>query len=904
MINNEGMFLAGKYAGDTVGAVARTEAQYIYWALGAADQLALTARQIDVLKGALAPEMVVPPLPAAPPLPVIPPLPASVPAIPPLPPIPPLPRLEADEPALEGTVEDTTAIVHVSNDGHIFSNGLSKVHTADDLNEMMEIYVAPPPSRPKIEWTREQLGALDQIDSWLDGGGPKFYALTGPAGCHAFGQKLLMYDGSEKAVQDIEVGDLLMGPDSRPRNVLRLVRGRGRMVRITPTKGASFEVDTNHVLTLSRSYGNGPETIDVSVAEWCTWGSDKKKRYKLWRTGVEFDVKRKFVIDPYFLGVLIGDGNITSSIVVAKPDAEIKTECQKQAVKHGMKFTEWQNHTGCPHYGLRGLRRAKKANPLINELRVLGLMGKTSGDKFVPCSYKIASRHDRLELLAGLLDTDGHMYSDCCFEISSKSLILANDICFVARSLGLAAYVDSALKKCQTGAVDMYHRVSISGHCSEVPTRIERKKAKPRKQIKSVNRTGFFVSDLLEDDFYGFTVTGDGRYLMDDFTVTHNCGKSTLIEEIVDRYPHATLTAMTGKAALRLEECAGRAASTLHKVLYFPPKPGEDVRFTRLREPPSSLIVVDESSMVSPGILEHLKQWAEHYDTKFLLVGDSYQLPPVITGEEMRKHGCEDYSVFSIVGGTALQTVMRNAGGVLQAATHVRETGSICEESIPDATGGYEYAREQRPIERAVEEYLADPDDHLVITWKNASRMSANKMIRQMLGHEGPLPDEGEPVLFKKNGQDHLNGEIVPAGEFTAGPTIADMRTLWMTIKGDPTGQKILVSVDGGDKEKGGEWFDGGLPWVADFRKFHAQLKVGGYPEPLPITFGYCLTAHSAQGSQARRVTVFLDREDLRNKHFRKATTLPTGKQAPFSSRFIYTATTRSRLRTTMIVGR
>lgn len=564
MINNEGMFLAGKYAGDTVGAVARTEAQYIYWALGAADQLALTARQIDVLKGALAPEMVVPPLPAAPPLPVIPPLPASVPVIPPLPPIPPLPRLEADEPALEGTVEDTTAIVHVSNDGHIFSNGLSKVHTADDLNEMMEIYVAPPPSRPKIEWTREQLGALDQIDSWLDGGGPKFYALTGPAGT----------------------------------------------------------------------------------------------------------------------------------------------------------------------------------------------------------------------------------------------------------------------------------------------------------------------------------------------------GKTTVIEEIVDRYPHATLTAMTGKAALRLEECAGRAASTLHKVLYFPPKPGEDVRFTRLREPPSSLIVVDESSMVSPGILEHLKQWAEHYDTKFLLVGDSYQLPPVITGEEMRKHGSEDYSVFSIVGGTALQTVMRNAGGVLQAATHVRETGSICEESIPDATGGYEYAREQRPIERAIEEYLADPDDHMLITWKNASRMSANKMIRQMLGHEGPLPDEGEPVLFKKNGQDRLNGEIVPAGEFTAGPTIADMRTLWMTIKGDPTGQKILVSVDGGDKEKGGEWFDGGLPWVADFRKFHAQLKVGGYPEPLPITFGYCLTAHSAQGSQARRVTVFLDREDLRNKHFRKATTLPTGKQAPFSSRFIYTATTRSRLRTTMIVGR
>lgn len=55
-----------------------------------------------------------------------------------------------------------------------------------------------------------------------------------PTGCHAKGHGILMHDGSIKAVEDIIIGDLLMGPDSLPRTVLALARGRQEMRQVIP----------------------------------------------------------------------------------------------------------------------------------------------------------------------------------------------------------------------------------------------------------------------------------------------------------------------------------------------------------------------------------------------------------------------------------------------------------------------------------------------------------------------------------------------------------------------------------------------------------------------------------------------------------------------------------------------
>lgn len=447
-------------------------------------------------------------------------------------------------------------------------------------------------------------------------------------------------------------------------------------------------------------------------------------------------------------------------------------------------------------------------------------------------------------------------------------------------------------------------------------------------QEKALDR----VSDWLGSDEPFFALTG--------FAGT---GKSTLVKEIVYRHggnfvvddygkdiSRTALTAMTGKAALRLAELSDRHSTTLHSKLYWPPpkirNPNDPLVFNVVREPEAvRFLIVDEASMLTPSMFEHLNQWAEA-GVKILLIGDPYQLPPVITGEEAKKHG-DDYSVFSKVKGVELKTVMRSIGGVLRAATHVRQTGSFCTQNQSDQKGGYVFSRSMTALEDAVNLYLSDPKDHMIITWKNNNRMLANKLIRSRLGHEGPLPDVGEPVLIRKNGNGFLNGEIVFCNGFEAGPElgaveiggiklgdkeknispepaerIPGLLTLWMSIFGDD--KKLLVSFEGGDEDKGGEPFDGSLPWINNWRKYHIDLAAYGICyEPVPITWGYCLTAHAAQGSQARRTTIFLCQGDPVNRNFRKPTSLPSGVQVPFATRWLYTAQTRSIDCTTVIVG-
>lgn len=355
-----------------------------------------------------------------------------------------------------------------------------------------------------------------------------------PTGCHRKGQKILMFDGSLKSVEDIAVGEKLMGPDSKPRTVIELCRGKDKMFSISPTKGEPFVVNSKHILSLQRTptKKGDPRTagvVDVSVEEWLNWNNHQKHIHKLFRVAVEFPVKQQHAVDPYFVGVLIGDGCLSRGMSsVSKPDKEIVDELHLQAKKFGLEVTNPNPGDTSSTYSLINKNRVPgqyNSNPLTAELRRLGISGVKCEDKFVPHEYKISSTENRLQILAGLLDTDGHLGSGS-YDFISKSKTLADDVVFLARSVGLAAYATKTVKGCQNGFFGEYHRVSISGNLDVIPCRIPRKKAGARLQKKNVLVTGFTVNPLGEEEFYGFTLDGDGRYVMGDFTVTHNSGKT------------------------------------------------------------------------------------------------------------------------------------------------------------------------------------------------------------------------------------------------------------------------------------------------------------------------------------------------------------------------------------------
>jgi len=342
---------------------------------------------------------------------------------------------------------------------------------------------------------------------------------TGTGKCLAKNTPILMFDGSIKFVQDVMIGDLLMGPDSKPRTVISLGRGFGQMYYIIPTKGDPYKVNDEHILSLKTTpkFKGQPRQIhNVTVKDYLNRSKKFKHTTKGYRAEVAFS-KKTIPIDPYFLGVWLGDG-ISRRPEICNINKEIIKYCEKTANSYGLSLKKREYQNRCPVWALSG-EIGNKNNPLLNDLRSLNLIK----NKHVPHIYKANSREIRLEILAGLLDTDGH-YSDS-YDFISKHKVLAEDVAYLARSLGFAAYVNETLKRATNGSkiFRKYYRVSISGHIDQIPVKIKYKKARPRQQIKDVLVTGIKIKDAGYDEYFGFEIAGPDRlFLLGDFTVTHN----------------------------------------------------------------------------------------------------------------------------------------------------------------------------------------------------------------------------------------------------------------------------------------------------------------------------------------------------------------------------------------------
>lgn len=353
------------------------------------------------------------------------------------------------------------------------------------------------------------------------------------SGCHAYGHPILMADGSIKPVQDITPGEYLMGQDGKPRLVNSLARGKEQLVEIFPFKGESFIVNINHILHLIRT--GGEERLNITVKDWIESSKKFKAKWKLVRHGVDFE-KAEQPIDPYVIGIMLGDGCLVGEVKITSMDQCIHNSFIAEMLKFDdIRIVKTLNagENKSWHTFAKQKEQWKRSGSSVRKIfEDMGLYNVGAGGKFIPKNYLIADREQRLKLLAGIIDTDGSCNGGGGFDYITKSERLADDIVYLCRSLEIAAYKSVSIKSSQTGYTGTYYRVSISGDCSIVPVQIEHKKRSPRRQVKRVNVTGFNYKMLSNGDFYGFNISGDHLYLDGRFMVHHNTGKESIFESI------------------------------------------------------------------------------------------------------------------------------------------------------------------------------------------------------------------------------------------------------------------------------------------------------------------------------------------------------------------------------------
>lgn len=352
--------------------------------------------------------------------------------------------------------------------------------------------------------------------------------LTSPSGvgkCHGKGSKVLMHDMSEKFVEDVVVGDLLMGDDGSPRKVLNLHRGVDMIYNISSVKGTTnYSVNSKHLLSLKsntncakRGFIKGG-VVNISVLDYLSLPKHYKEHslcgykadLKLLGEEAQFEEVRKD--EAYMLGLWLAEGSSKKSqVTLCKEDVELIEQVDSFISKNGLRKNV------SPSNNRKGSIAIDLSGGYHTYLKDIGVFG----NKHIPQKFMVASYADRLSLIAGFVDGDGYKTNNC-IELCLKDNQLAKDIAKIVSSVGLSVKVTDKFSKCQNFDGEIYKRIIISGDTCKIPNRLSRKKCSNRKQVKDALRSGLIVKEAGVGEYFGFEVDGNNLYCMSDFSVTHN----------------------------------------------------------------------------------------------------------------------------------------------------------------------------------------------------------------------------------------------------------------------------------------------------------------------------------------------------------------------------------------------
>lgn len=374
--------------------------------------------------------------------------------------------------------------------------------------------------------------------------------------CLSKGTKVIMYDGTFKNVENLLIGDNLLGGYGDKKTILSLAKGKEQMYWIHQSKAMSYRVNESHILSL-----RNPKTLSISNQSVKTLLNSKTILNK----GYKGIINGNSIIDfdPYLLGIWLGDGSsdapaitnidseiidyftnfadinnlliskkgityffrakkilhrldenkklikVYSSVIEAALELNTKAEYISRAAKN--------NKVVCNSYWLW----ENKRNIFLDFLQSNNLIL----NKHIPNKYLTTTIKNKLELLAGLIDSDGYNQKGKSYEITSISKTLAYNIIYLANSLGFNTSIKEKISTMKRKDGSIYsvliYRILIKGeNIYKIPCKVKRKKIlqKKRKNSDSIIK----IEKDIVDNYYGFTLDGDGLFLLEDFTVTHN----------------------------------------------------------------------------------------------------------------------------------------------------------------------------------------------------------------------------------------------------------------------------------------------------------------------------------------------------------------------------------------------
>lgn len=353
----------------------------------------------------------------------------------------------------------------------------------------------------------------------------RFRAFMGGNRCLRYDTtKVCMADGSKKPLSEVVIGDKVLAYDIKtkaaiPVPVLQTYHnGLKEVFRITFSDGTFVDATGNHLMPRKRRSGRYllkrgkkiPNKIRKQQVK------DLKVGYRLLSPEeIQYKSQGKITIAPYVLGAMLGDGSLhTTSKILTNIDQPILERVGDAVELHKIPSSKYGYNV------VQGWHGSKKGY-FSQQLADLNL--EVRGEyKFIPKAYLTASVEDRLQLLAGLIDTDGSKN-----EFVNKSERLAKDFCFLVKSLGGKATVKEVTKTCvNNGVQGQYWRVYWRLN-REIPLSLTRKHHIPKRPVEYSNRIIRKIESLGEHQTGCLEIAhSDHCFLVNDNLAVGNSGKS------------------------------------------------------------------------------------------------------------------------------------------------------------------------------------------------------------------------------------------------------------------------------------------------------------------------------------------------------------------------------------------
>lgn len=344
---------------------------------------------------------------------------------------------------------------------------------------------------------------------------------------------LIPTPNGEKKLGELNVGDYVFGRDGKPTRVLGVFdQGLLEAYRITFSDGRTTICNGEHLWTYysDTTHFLVTETLNSMLQRQVYTGRNKTPRYSVpLCDSVEY-CEKKYEIDPYVVGVFLGDGScLAKRLTVSSSDEELV-----RTVSEICDFGSYQRVHEKNYDWIFAYKDGKRVNTKDFFANVPELIGH-SYEKRIPEQYFYGSVEQRFSLLQGLMDTDGGIdYAQCRYNVRFSTVNggLKDDIVRLIRGLGYTVSVteDRRLNKYPNTGVCYNIYFKIPNDVKTNLFRLSRKKekaiqAKATDKRRKYDRIGIVGVERLPDKYDMRCIYVDNPehlYLTNDFIVTHN----------------------------------------------------------------------------------------------------------------------------------------------------------------------------------------------------------------------------------------------------------------------------------------------------------------------------------------------------------------------------------------------